>query len=375
MRWDYFLRVSMVMNKGRKTIIWFMSVFLLISLCLSNLMAQQAGQQPAKVVVSEIKGGVIVPEAEFVGSVFYQEISDVASEVSGRVEDVNFEEGERVKEGHVLVRLGSELLQKSILSTNASYEQALSELEKAKTDLRRAEGLKGEELISEQTYDDYRFRVKGLEKRVASLKADVERLEVELEKKDIKAPFSGVVLKRIVDRGEWLSQGEAIATIARDDTVDIIVNAPESQIRHIRPGMDIRVISGGQEMTGKVFTIIPEGDISTRTIPVKVRVKNNFSLVQGMEARVFLPSGKEIDALMVPRDAIVNISGNNVVFTVSDSMARMIPVNITGYKGVLAGVQADGLSEGMKVVVKGNERLRDRQPVLITDDRREKNAD
>lgn len=341
-------------------------ISLILFLCLSNSFAQQAkGPPPPKVVVSEIKRGVVMPEAEFVGSVVYQEVSEVASEVSGRVDSVDFEEGQRVKEGEVLVRLNSELLEKTILATRASYEQALSELEKARIDLKRAENLLSESLISEQAYDEYRFRVKALEKRTASLRAEVERLEVELQKKAVKAPFAGVVIKRYVDRGEWLSQGEAIATIAKDDMVYIIVNVPESQIRHILPGMNIRVISGGEKMKGKVFAIIPEGDISTRTIPVKIEVKNNFSLMEGMEARVVLPSGKKMEAFTVPRDAIINMLGNNVIFAVSESKAKMIPVRIIGYEGVLAGIQAEGLTEGMKVIIKGNERLRDGQPVEI----------
>jgi len=72
-----------------------------------------------------------------------------------------------------------------------------------------------------------------------------------------------------------------------------------------------------------------------------------------------------MEAFTVPRDAIINMLGNNVIFAVSESKAKMIPVRIIGYEGVLAGIQAEGLTEGMKVIIKGNERLRDGQPVEI----------
>jgi len=78
----------------------------MLSLCFSMLYAQEnkpGGMPPAKVVVAKVTTGLIAPEAEFVGTVYYQEVSDVATEVSGMIEVVNFEEGKRVKEGYVLV--------------------------------------------------------------------------------------------------------------------------------------------------------------------------------------------------------------------------------------------------------------------------------
>ncbi len=84
-----------------------------------------------------------------------------------------------------------------------------------------------------------------------------------------------------------------------------------------------------------------------------------------MEARVTLPVGKQIKAHIVPRDAVIKMFDKTVVFSVSDSKARMIPVELVGYRGRSAGIKAMGLQDGMKVVIKGNERLRDGQMVDI----------
>ena len=123
--------------------------------------------------------------------------------------------------------------------------------------------------------------------------------------------------------------------------------------------------AGGKEIKGKVFVIVPRGDISTRTFPVKIRVKNDLSLIEGMEASVKLPTGEKRKALLVPRDAVITIFGKTVLFAVIDSKAVMIPVKVVGYEEMTAGVDADRLREGMKVVVKGNERLRDGQEVNV----------
>jgi RND family efflux transporter MFP subunit len=297
--------------------------------------------------------------------VFYQEVSDVASEIDGLAEAVRFEEGQRVKKGQLLVKLGSDILRKNLQATLLSYEQILSELEIARIDLKRKEKLFNKKSISEHTYDEDRFRVIGLEKRAASLKAQVERIEIEVKKKIIRAPYDSIVIKRLVDRGEWVSEGEEVAVLAKDDVVDIVVEVPERFIQYIKKDMRIQATINGNQINGKVFTIVPRGDIATRTFPVKIRTPNRFSLIEGMSAKVILPTGKGEKTLIVPRDALITLFGQTVVFVVLDSKAGMMPVNVTGYEGLNAGIEARDLQEGKLIVVDGNERLRDGQTVVF----------
>ncbi len=90
-----------------------------------------------------------------------------------------------------------------------------------------------------------------------------------------------------------------------------------------------------------------------------------MALIEGMEARVVLPSGQKQDTLIVPRDAVISMFGMTVVFAVIDSKAKMFSAQVAGYEGLNAGILAQGLTAGMKVVVKGNERLQDGQMVRI----------
>ncbi len=323
------------------------------------------GMPPAIVVVAEIRAGMVAPEMDFIGTVYYKEVSNVASEVNGLVESVEFEEGKRVKKGQLLVKLSSELLNKTLNATKASHEQVLSEVEKAKLDFARAGKLYKNKLVSEEMYDEKRFTVNGLEKKAVSLKAEVERLEVELQKKSIRAPFDSIVIEKNIDRGEWLSPGSVLATVANDSMVDILVEVPLQVIKSISPGINVEVKTGGAVINGKVYTIIPKGNISTRTFPVKIRVKNTMSLVEGMEAIVSLPVSHKEESLTVHRDAIITVYGKTVIYTVNDMKASSVPVKVNGYSGMTAGIFAEGLKEGMKVVVKGNERLRPGQPVII----------
>ena len=338
-------------------------VFMTYSPPLLSAQQKPKGPPPASISVTEVKTGMVTPQSEFIATIFYQEISETASEISGLASDVRIEEGLRVKKGQILVTLGSDILRKTLQVAKLNYEQVLSELEIARIDMSRRKKLYEKKSISEQTYDENRYRVIGSEKRAASLNAEVEKLAIELEKKIIRAPFDGVVIKRHVDRGEWISEGETVAVIGKDDVIDIVAELPEQIIQYVKIGMQVRAAANGIEFSGTVIAIVPKGDVSTRTFPVKIRTPNQFSLIEGMSATVTMPKGEITKTLIVPRDAVISKFGQTVVFIAQDAKATMLPVQVIGFEGLEAGVASAGLKEGMLVVVEGNERLRDGQNV------------
>lgn len=343
-----------------KTIATVLAAVLLVA-PLSAALAQ--GPPPATVVTAKVKAGRIIPDAEFTGTVYYKELSNVAAEVNGLVKEVTYEEGQRVEKGGTLARLDSQLLEKEVAATRANHEQVLTDLEQARLDLKRTRELYDEELASEKAYDDARFRARGLEKQADSLGAGLEALEVELAKKTIRAPFSGVIIEKHVERGEWVDAGTEVATLASSDVVDIYIDVPRGVAAAVTEGAEVTVRGPGVEAEGTVAAVIPRGDIQTRTFPVKVRLRGNTAFMEGMEAFVRLPTGPRVDSLIVPRDALVSKFGTTAVFAVAEGAAKMIPVRVTGYQGATVGVAGEGLAEGMDVVVEGNERLNDGQPV------------
>jgi len=315
-----------------------------------------AGQQkpgrmpPAVVSVAAVSSGWMAPRSEFIATVFYREISDTAAEVSGLAESVDFDEGQRVKKGQVLVRLGSELLGEQLLAAKAFWEQVLAELEIARIELKRRRVLFQKKSVSAQSFDEVRFRVTGLEKRAAASQAQMQQLKIERIKKKIRAPFDGVVIKRQVDRGEWVAKGQTVAVIANDDIIDIVTEIPQRYIDFVKAGMTVKVAANGRQFEAAVATIVPRGDVATRTFPVKIRSVNRYGLIEGMSARVTLPTDRPRQALIVPRNAVLPMPGGPVVFAVADSRARLIPVHIVGYDGLRAGVRAADLKAGMQVL-------------------------
>jgi len=321
------------------------------------------GPPPALVAVAPVTSGSSEPMAEFVGTVYYARVSEVAAEIEGRVDSVTFEEGERVEAKQELVRLNSDLLDLTIAGSRETYEQVQVDQEEADKSLQRIDPLYREGSVAEVLYDEHFFKKKRLEKKAAVLKTALERQLLEKEKMSIHAPFAGIVMKKSVERGEWVSKGGTVAIIADDTEVDVIVEVPESYLQYLQQGREIDLLCSGRKLKGRFISFLPKGDIATRTFSVKLRLENRSGLVEGMEARAMVPTDRKTTGLVVPRDAVIEKFGRTVVFVVRDGAAGMIPVSVTGHAGLKTGITGPGLEEGQSVVVKGNERLRDGQPV------------
>ena len=166
--------------------------------------------------------------------------------------------------------------------------------------------------------------------------------------------------------GTALAEGKTVAILARDDLIDVMVEVPESFIRQARSAGKVRVSIGGADIEGSITALIPRGDVATRNFPVKVRAANSQGFIEGMSASVWLPTAKTQNALIVSRDALISNSGRTVVFVLEGSKVRALPVAVIAYEGADVGIAAEGLKEGMQVVVKGNERLRDGQEVVVS---------
>jgi len=328
--------------------------------------AKAQGPPPALVEVSEVIKGEAEPMVEFVGTVYYARKSDVAAEVDGIVEQVFFEEGYQVKNGAPLAILSSDILDTVIEATRADYELVMVELEQAQKELQRREPLYREGSVSEAAYDEYYFKSRMLENRSLSLKASLDRLLLEKKKKKIPAPFKGIIVRKDAEKGEWVDAGGTVAVLADDSLVDIVVNVPAGLLKYLEPGKKLTVKTDSTNLTGEFLSFVPKGDVATRTFDVKIRMQNTAGLIEGMEARALVPAAEKITGLKVNRDALIDRFGQNVIWLVKDSKAKMVPVQVTGYDGMFVGISGPDLEPGEMVVVKGNERLREGQPVMVS---------
>jgi len=321
------------------------------------------GPPPMLVTTAAIVSGTSEPTANFVGTLYFARSAQVAAEVDGIVLQAYANDGDTVKAGDRLVRLDDDLLQTEITGTQATFEQNQIDVEQAQKDYNRFAALNEQKSVAISEFESYGTRLNRLKKLSTVLEARLDRLLLEQKKKTVRAPFDGLVIENLVEAGEWVKAGGTVVSLADNRSFEVHVDIPSSIIPFLTLGEEVTLKVAGQEMQGKFTAIIPRGDISTRTFIAKFTLPGSKSLIEGMEAQVTLPTAEARDSLLVPRDAIINSFGKNVIFINDNNQARMVTVEITGHSGTLAGIIGDGIEADQMVVVKGNERIRDGQPV------------
>ena len=339
----------------------FLIILSLVLLSLSTIKAASL------VNTAIVKKGVVNPLEEFIGSVSFSKNAKLASQSSGAVIAINFEAGDRVKKGDILVKIDSEILNAKIESAKALYQVSKINLENASKDFTRYKGLIAKQSISQKSFDDSYFKLTRAKQTLNSSKASWNELKIQKKKKVIFAPFDGVVIEKNTEISQWLNMGNTIATVVDTKNIDFTFDLPTSYIYKLDKNRDYKISLANQIIDSKLYAFIAKGDKLTRTFPVKFKAKvENEFLYDGMEATIKLPRSKKIESLIVPRDAVIKRFAKNVIFVVDEkSKALMIDVKIIGYEKESIAVFGKNLSAGMSVVIKGNERVAPNATVKI----------
>ena len=324
----------------------------LVIVVLSSITLYAAGG-PSLVETTKIIKGEVNPLQEFVGTLKFDRNSVLAAQNSGVVQKINFEVGDIVKEGKTLVQIDADIL-------NAQVESARANALNAQRDYQRYTKLLETKSISQKQYDDIKLNA-------ITTKSTLNELEIEKKKKSINAPYSGIVVEKSINLGEWVNAGTALLSIVDTSKAEITFNVPLNIFNGLKKGAIYDINVGENILKGKMSGAIPSGDKLTRTFPVKFKANTkNVFVFDGQEARVNLSKNAKQEALIVPRDAVIKRFGKNVVFIINEKMiAQMIPVQIIAYLESKVAIKAEGLAVGQNIVSKGNERVFPNSPVKI----------
>ena len=335
---------------------------ILVGLAIYSLGA--GASQETLVNTTKVIKGEVNPLEEFIGTLKFSKTSAVASQTNGVVNSINFEAGDKVKKGEVLLRIDSEILDAQISSLRASVNIAKIDLENNTRNYNRYYELMRQKSISQKVYDDSYFKFNISKQNLNMVEAKLNEQLINKLNKTIKAPYDAVVVEQNIELAEWASAGKTITTIVSTNEVDLIFNLPTSYVYKLNNKDNYEIILKGEKIVSKLYANIAKGDTRTRTFPVKFKAKvNNDFLYDGMEVKINLPRTKKQTALMVPRDAVIKRFGKDVIFLDVKGIANMLPVQILGYTLENVAVSAKGLSEGASVVIKGNERIFPKQAI------------
>lgn len=334
-------------------------IVLIISGCSRGDSDQfQQGPPTPRVEVKEIERQTLSALLMSSGTIASRIEVRVIAQTEGKVNMINVEEGNVVREGQVIVQLDDSV-------PRAQYREAEASFREAKRNLDRAEQLYERNLISEQEYQNIVAQAQIAESRYEYRRALFEYTT-------IYAPISGVITFRGVDRGDIASQREHLLTITNMDELVIRVSVSELEAPYLQPGDEVTVQVDAyrdSRFKGRIRRIFPAADPTTRLIPVEVElIEKDSRLFPGLFARVEFQTQQKPNVLVVPVNAVITTpQGERYVYTVNDDTAY--------YRKVVVGMRTEeyfevleGLSENEKVVIRGAASLRDRIPVqLITE--------
>ena len=312
----------------------------------------------------------------------------VSAKIQGRLAWLKGEEGIRVNQNEVIARLDSADFEASLERARAAVQHAEADLAEARRQLGIADRLTQQQVASQDSDDAARSRVRLAEAALAQAKGDQGFAQAQLENTNIRAPFTGVVVKKMAEVGESVApippgvnistSSGAIVALADLDTLEVEADVAESNVARLGENQPAEVtVEAIPDRTYKAVLrqIIPTADRTKATVMVKVTIlERDRNLKPEMSAKVnFLPakaaSAKQMKqqqtpAVAVPSDAVASRDGKSVVFEVRDGRAIAREVTTAGELNGRALVR-QGLGGGEILVAHPPDKLKDGDAVRV----------
>ena len=309
---------------------------------------------PTAVDAASVKLAPIAKAITAVGSLRSNETVIVRPEVSGRIAEIGFREGQQVAKGTSLIRLDQSIQRAELLQADANLALAKSRIE-------RSRDLHGKGFISSQARDEAESNYKVAQAAYELSAARLNRLE-------IKAPFTGVVGLRMVSVGDYVREGQDIVNLEAIEFLKVDFRVPEIFLKEILVGQPLQLTLDAvpnKIFAGQVLAINPLLDANGRSIVIRAAVKNTGATLRpGMFARVSLSSSQVQNGLTIPEQALIPVGDDVFLFKIADGRALRTKVEIgqrtTGFVEIVRGLAA-----GDVVVIAGQPKLRDGAAVKI----------
>jgi membrane fusion protein (multidrug efflux system) len=332
------------------------------------------------------------PIARFIrvtGTLTAEEQADVAAETSGRVISTPVERGTPVTQGTELVRLSAVETEASVKEAEANAAQIEARLAQpatgsfdvnrvpevanaranfalAESEFARIEKLLAERVVSQSEYDQRKTQVEAARQLFESAKNGAEqqyqalqaaRARVTLARKAasdtvVRAPFSGVVVERLVSTGDYVTRGTKVAQVVRIMPLRIALTVPEQFVADVKVGQPVSFsvdAFSGRTFEGRVRYVSPSLRAEQRALTVEAVVPNsNSELKPGMFATALIQQPNKVQAVLVPTAAVRVVSGTSRVFVIAGDRAEERLVTTGQVLDQLVEITA-GLSRGEKV--------------------------
>ncbi|MFK5955902.1 MAG: efflux RND transporter periplasmic adaptor subunit [Planctomycetota bacterium] len=330
--------------------------------------AVESGGYTFPVTFVEIAGGFVEEITEFSGDVASKRKANLAFERAGRIVEVLAAEGDYVKAGQVLARLDDRVLEADLQAARALQEAAKVQRAFAQQELKRYQGMA--EAAADSVRDKWRFEIALRTAREAQRSAETQRLERQLEQGSLRAPFTGVLVKRRLTFGGYALPGGTVFELIDLIHREVRVELPQSLALGLHPGLTVEIQSASLpqgSLTASLDAVLPSTQSAARTftglIGLGLDADPKQRLLPGAFVLVRMQTRSAQSNTIVPADAMVRWGDAWAVVVADEGMppsARFVPVLILANDGTQVAVSSaeeGALKAGDLVVVTGTDNI------------------
>lgn len=321
------------------------------------------GGRSAPVMVESARMVLMAPQTWVAGTVISRHQARLAAEVDGNIIRVA-EVGTQVTEDEVVAKIDPTFVKLKIEEFKAAVERDRANLEFLKSEVQRLKRLARQSNASQTLLDRTRADREVARNEFNISRSRLKQAREEKRRHFIRAPFAGVVIERLMRRGERASIGDEVLAMVDSDELEVQARVPLDTLDFVREGDALTLKVNAEEKQAKVRALVAAGDARSRLLDLRLSLPENGWTI-GRPVRIALPTAIAREVLTVPRDALVLRRGGAAVFRVTgEGKAERISVQLGVASGPLVAITGD-IKAGDRVVTRGGERLRPGQAVKI----------
>ena len=287
--------------------------------------------------------GVLLPDEEV----------DLTFETSGKITNINFQEGTFVNKGTLLAKVNDAPLQ-------AELKKLETQMPLAEDRLHRQQTLLEKDAISQETYQ-------SVSTQLETLKADIELVNARIDQTELRAPFSGVIGLRQVSEGTYASPNVVIANLTKISPLKIEFSLTQNFVNLIRPGSEIAfsVENDLEVFNATVYAVESKLDLNTLSLFARARYDNSDGKIKpGQSASIQIKLDQIDNAIVIPSISSVKEMGRDIAYVYRNGAAQEVEI-ITGMRTSSSVEVVSGLSVGDTLLTTGVMQLRTGMPVRI----------
>jgi RND family efflux transporter MFP subunit len=350
------------------------AIFACLGIACGAVASKPAIAEPVVPVVAETaRNAQLVNRLELTGTVTSPRVSQISTSVPGLVTRIHHDSGATVRENDLLLELDPALEEIAIQQAKAEIAESEAELADTRRRLKIAESLAERSFGPQNTVDSLRSEVQTRTAVIARRRALLASAEERLSRHFVRAPYAGVISQRMAEAGQWIVPGTTVFELVDTSGLRIDVPVPQQYFPQLNSTAEITLqfeAMPDSEFPAKIGAVIPVSDPRVRTFTLRaLPTRKDLPITPGMSARVGigLQSGQE--GVVVSRDAVIRYPDGRTTVWVLEANGESSMVK---ERRVETGLAFDGLvhvrsglKAGERVVVRGNEALREGQAVRL----------